>query len=91
MGAETIRVALSDEMRDIVEDALSSGDFKSAEDVVSAALTQWQAERLLANFTPEELDVLIQEGLDSGDPIDGEEAFRRIEEDLERYIASKRA
>ncbi|MBO3760585.1 type II toxin-antitoxin system ParD family antitoxin [Ciceribacter sp. L1K22] len=89
MGAETIRVTLSDDMRDIVEDAMSSGDFKSAEDVVSAALTQWQAERLLANFTPEELDALIQEGLDSGDPIDGEEAFRRIRAQFEREFGDK--
>ncbi|WP_137131208.1 hypothetical protein [Rhizobium sp. FY34] len=87
--ANPIRIELSQDMSDIVESALETGDFKSADEVVSAALNAFQVHRLLANFAPGELDALIQEGLDSGEPIDGDQAFRDIELDLERYIASK--
>lgn len=87
--ANPIRIELSQDMSDIVESALETGDFKSADEVVSAALNAFQVQRLLANFAPGELDALIQEGLDSGEPIDGAQAFREIELDLERYIASK--
>lgn len=87
--ANPIRIELSQDMSDIVESALETGDFKSADEVVSAALNAFQVQRLLANFAPGELDALIQEGLDSGEPIDAAQAFRDIELDLERYIASK--
>jgi putative addiction module CopG family antidote len=87
--ANPIRIELSQDMSDIVESALETGDFKSADEVVLAALNAFQVQRLLANFEPGELDALIQEGLDSGEPIDADQAFRDIELDLERYIASK--
>lgn len=76
--ANPIRIELSQDMSDIVESALETGDFKSVDEVVSAALNAFQVQRLLANFPPGELDALIQEGLDSGEPIDGDESFRRI-------------
>jgi putative addiction module CopG family antidote len=76
--ANPIRIELSQDMSDIIENALETGDFKSADEVVSAALNAFQVQRLLVNFAPGELDALIQEGLDSGEPIDGDESFRRI-------------
>lgn len=87
--AHPIRIELTEDMSEIVESVLESGDFQSADEVVSAALNAFQVQRLLANFTPDELDALIQEGIDSGEPMDGEEAFRQIEQELERHIAAK--
>jgi antitoxin ParD1/3/4 len=36
-----------------------------------------------------EIDALIQEGLDGGEPIDGEESFPRIRERFEREFGAK--
>lgn len=80
--AHPIRIELTEDMSEIVESVLESGDFQSADEVISAALNAFQVQRLLANFTPDELDALIQEGIDSGEPMDGEEAFRQIEQEL---------
>lgn len=60
--AHPIRIELTEDMSEIVESVLESGEFQSADEVVSAALNAFQVQRLLANFTPEELDTLIQEG-----------------------------
>ncbi|MGN7293622.1 ribbon-helix-helix domain-containing protein [Rhizobium sp. SAFR-030] len=89
--ATPIRIELNEHMSEIVESAVEAGEFASPDDVVSAALTEWKVNRLLANFAPGEIDALIQEALDSGEPIDGEEAFADIERQLERHIASKSA
>ncbi len=87
--AHPIRIELTEDMSEIVESVLESGEFQSADEVVSAALNAFQVQRLLANFTPEELDTLIQEGIDSGEPMDGEESFRRLREQFEREFGTK--
>ncbi len=87
--AHPIRIELSPDMSELVESVVQSGDFKSPDEVVAAALNAWQVQRMLANFTVEELDGLIQEGLDSGDPADGEESFRRIRAEFEREFGVK--
>jgi Arc/MetJ-type ribon-helix-helix transcriptional regulator len=82
--ANPIHIELSPDMSELVESVVQSGDFQSPEEVVAAALNAWQVQRMLTNFTPEELDGLIQEALDSGDPIDGDESFRRVRAQFER-------
>lgn len=87
--ATPIRIELNEHMSEIVESAVEAGEFASPDDVVSAALTEWKVNRLLANFAPGEIEALIQEALDSGEPIDGEESFRRIRERFEREFGAK--
>jgi Arc/MetJ-type ribon-helix-helix transcriptional regulator len=82
--ANPICIELSPDMSELVESVVQSGDFQSPEEVVAAALNAWQVQRMLTNFTSEELDGLIQEALDSGDPIDGDESFRRVRAQFER-------
>jgi putative addiction module CopG family antidote len=87
--ANPIHIELSPDMSELVESVVQSGDFQSPEEVVAAALTQWKVQRLLSGFAPDELQSLLQEGLDSGEPIDTDKAFAEIEDELERYIAAK--
>jgi putative addiction module CopG family antidote len=87
--AHTIRIELSPDMSELVESVVQSGDFQSPDEVVAAALNAWQVQRMLANFTVEELDGLVQQGLDSGDPVDGEESFRRIRAEFVREFGVK--
>jgi len=87
--AHPIRIELSPDMSELVESVVQSGDFQSPDEVVAAALNAWQVQRMLAGFSVEELDGLIQEGLDSGEPVDGEESFRRIRAEFEGEFGVK--
>jgi hypothetical protein len=53
------------------------------------SLEQWQSGRLIHGYTPEEFDRLIEEGETSGDPIDGPQAMRELETELEAYIGQR--
>jgi antitoxin ParD1/3/4 len=85
---ERLSVDIPHEVNEIVEEAVASGEFASASEMVSSAVAEWKTSRLIHGYTREEFLALVEEGEASGDPIDGEEAFERIGEDLEAYIAS---
>lgn len=87
--AHPIRIELSPDMSELVESVVQSGDFQSPDEVVAAALNAWQVQRMLAGFSVEELDGLIQESLNSGEPVDGEESFRRIRAEFQREFGVK--
>jgi antitoxin ParD1/3/4 len=86
---DKLSVDIPREVNEIVEEAVASGEFASASEMVSSALTEWKTSRLIHGYTREEFLALVEEGEASGDPVDGEEAFKRIEEELEAYIASR--
>ncbi len=84
---ERLSVEIPREVSEIVEDAVASGEFASASEMVSSALAEWKSSRLIHGYSRDEFLALVEEGETSGDLINGEEAFKRIEEDLETYIA----
>lgn len=59
-------IALSPELAEVVDAAVTSGEYASASEVVREALRQWKERRDLFGYTLEELRGLIQEGIDSG-------------------------
>ena len=86
---ERLSIEISQEVNEIVEEAVASGEFASASEMVASAVAGWKSARLLHGYTVEELRVLVKEGKDSGDLIDGEEAFRQITEEFEREFGGK--
>jgi len=88
---EKLSIELPREVSEIVEEAVASGEFASASEMVSSALAEWKSARLIHGYTVEELRALVDEAEASGDPIDGEEAFRQIKEELDDYIAGRSA
>lgn len=88
---ERLSVDIPQEVNEIVEEAVASGEFASASEMVSSALAEWKSSRLIHGYTVEELRELVREAEESGEPIDGPEAFRQIEEELLTYIAEKQA
>jgi antitoxin ParD1/3/4 len=88
---ERLSIEIPEEVSEIVEEAVASGEFASASEMVSTAVAEWKSSKLIHGYTREEFLALVEEGEASGDPVDGEEAFRRIEEELEAYIASRHA
>lgn len=86
---EKLNIELLPEINDIVEEAVASGEFASPSAMVSSVLVDWKTSRLIHGYTVEELRALVDEAEASGDPIDGEEAFRQIQEELGEYIAGR--
>ena len=87
-------VSLPSELAVVVDDAVASGEFGNASEVIREALRQWKDRRELHGYTVEELRVLWEEGLTSGpSPLTDLEALkaegrRRL---AERRTASRRA
>jgi antitoxin ParD1/3/4 len=71
-NVEKISIALTPDMAAIVRQAVASGAYASASEVVRDALREWQQKRALDRELVEELRRLWQEGLESGvaEPLD---------------------
>jgi antitoxin ParD1/3/4 len=76
--AQMLSVELSSRMADAVRDAVASGDYADADEVVRDALRDWSAKRRVATAEIEELRRLIQEGDESGPGIDAELVFAQL-------------
>lgn len=61
-----MKVELPQHTTEFVEDQVRSGAFTSAEEVVTAALECFRADREFGDFAPGELDALLEEGERSG-------------------------
>lgn len=63
---ETISVALSPDLAATVQEAVASGDYPSASEIVSEALRSWSTERAMANTDATRICRLWEAGLQSG-------------------------
>lgn len=88
-----ISIALTEELATDVEQAVASGDYASSSEVIREALRQWKQVREADLARIAELRRLVQEGLDSGEPIEGnfdaEDIIRRGRERLAAWRASQ--
>lgn len=71
-NVEKLSVALTADMATIVRQAVASGDYASASEVVRDALPEWQQRRAVDQDVVEQLRRLWNEGLASGpaEPLD---------------------
>lgn len=76
---EEVNVALSEDLSETIEEAVSAGEFASADAVVQSALENWQAGRKASA----ELKRLWDEGIASG-PVEQIDADRIKEEGRRR-------
>jgi putative addiction module CopG family antidote len=58
-------VTLPKEIEDFVQAKVSSGGYEKADDVVLAALRNWQGEETLAQYDQDELEAWLLEAADS--------------------------
>ena len=63
-----VDLSLSDELATEIDQAIQVGDYSDLDEVLGDALQLWQARR---EAQIERLRAMIQEGLDSGNPIEG--------------------
>jgi antitoxin ParD1/3/4 len=75
-------VTLKPELEKVIEDEIKSGRSSGPNEFLNRAVYHYVLARNLGEaYTPEEIDKMIDEGLDDierGDVVDGEEAFRQL-------------
>ena len=85
-----MNVTLKPELEKLIEDEVKSGRSSDPNEFLNRAVYHYVVARDLGEeYTPEEIDRMIADGLDDlerGDIIEGEEAFRR----LRAYSAERR-
>ena len=83
---EKMTIALTPEQAGFVRHAVQAGEYASTSEAIREAVREWKERRDLLGYTVEELRVLVQEGIDSGPPIDAAEVFA----DIRKKIDAKR-
>lgn len=73
-NVEKLSIALTPDMATLVRQAVESGDYASASEVIRDALRDWKLKRAFDREMVEELRRLWQEGIDGGpaEPLDME-------------------
>jgi antitoxin ParD1/3/4 len=87
-NVEKMSVALTPEMAAAVRDAVATGEYASASEVVREALRLWKAHQIARARELEELRRMWREGLDSGptSPLD----FAEIKAEARNVLARER-
>jgi antitoxin ParD1/3/4 len=67
-GVKKLSIALTEELVKDIEAAVASGDYSTASEVVRDALRSWKRER---EAYIQRLRELVEEGLASGEPVEG--------------------
>ena len=75
---EKISVALPPDMVMLVRDAVESGEYASASEVIREALRAWKFRRKVETLEADELRELLREGVESGPGIDADLVFARL-------------
>jgi len=83
---EKVSVALSPELLEMVKDAVASGQYGSASEVIREALRDWRIRQPLREAEVERLRKAWAEGLASGpaEPFDIEDTKRRARESFRK-------
>ncbi|BBK36923.1 transcriptional regulator [Allostella sp. ATCC 35155] len=79
---EKMTIALTPEMAGFVRRAVAAGEYASTSEAIREAVREWKERREPLGYTVDELRALVQEGADSGTPVDGAAAFARIRAQL---------
>lgn len=77
-NVEKLSVAVTPEMAAMLRQAVESGEYASASEVMREALRDWKFRRAEREKAIEELGRLWDVGMSSGPTVDGEDAFSRI-------------
>jgi antitoxin ParD1/3/4 len=82
-NVEKLSVAVTPEMASLMRTVVEAGEYASTSEVVREALRDWEYRRKQREQAIEELRRLIQEGIDSGPSVDGEQVMAGLIAELE--------
>jgi antitoxin ParD1/3/4 len=85
---ERLSITLTPEMAGQVRDAVQTGQYTSNSEVIRDALRRWQTERTINSLDVNYLRAMWQEGIESGEPVDGRAVFDRLEKKYQTQVDS---
>lgn len=89
-NVEKVSVALTPEMANMMREVVAEGEYASASEVMREALRDWKFRRTQRDQAIHELGRLWDEGMASGNAVDGDQAFARIKNKLDAKIADRK-
>lgn len=75
---ETNPMLLSAETRKLIEERVRRGGYANADELVLAGLASLDQQESIGDFAPGEFDALLEEGEQSGEPLDGEQVLSEL-------------
>lgn len=75
---ERITISLPAEMVAEIKAAVAAGEFTNTSEAIRDALRRWRRARTVIALSDAELRRLVAEGRESGEPVDGEAALKRL-------------
>ena len=87
-NVEKLSIALPPEMANLLREAVESGEYASASEVIRDALRTWKRWRNLEALELGELRRLVQQGIRSGPAVEAEPVLSRLES---KYAAMAKA
>jgi putative addiction module CopG family antidote len=80
-----MNLSLPAHIQKLIEERVRSGRYSTPEDVVVAAIASLDLQESSADFESGELERLLDEGEQSGKPIDADDVFREVRALRERH------
>lgn len=90
-NVEKVSVALTPEMATMMREVVATGEYASASEVMREALRDWKFRRTQRDQIINELGRLWDEGMASGNAVDGHQAFARIKSKLDASVAERKS
>ena len=88
-SVQKVSVALTPELIDMLKEAVDTGEYTSASEVVREALNVWKTRRTVQELEAEQLRRLWIEGIESGGSVDARPVFKRLRDKYVRHAAGK--
>jgi putative addiction module CopG family antidote len=79
-----MNLSLPADVQRLIDERVRSGKYRSAEDVIAAALMQLDQLEEVGDFEAGELDALLAEGEQSGEALEGEQVFAELRDMRQR-------
>lgn len=73
-----MKLSLPPRIQKLIDERVESGRYKTPEDVVAAAMANLDQQEALGDFEPGEFEQLLDEGEQSGSPLDGEQVLAEL-------------
>jgi antitoxin ParD1/3/4 len=75
---QKLHLDLPAEIAEVIDNAVDTGEFASASDMVSSVIALWRDQRPGADLSTEDLRRLVEEGESSGEPVPADVVYDRI-------------
>jgi antitoxin ParD1/3/4 len=89
-NVQKVSIALTPEFIAMLEEAVETGEYASASEVVRDALRDWKDRRALRELDTEELRRLWREGIESWPSIEAAPVFDRLREKYRRMAVDRK-